>query len=408
LECRFCKNKLEHVFVDLGMAPPSNSFITKDKLLEKEIYYPLKVFICDKCFLVQIDELKEHKDIFNKDYIYFSSFSKTWLEHCRKYSEDIIKKLKLNKKSYVIEIASNDGYMLKYFQQKKIPNLGIEPAKKCAEIARKKKLDIIDDFLSLKLSKKIIIKKRKADLLICNNVLAHIPDINEFTSSLKILLKEDGTITAEFPHLLNLIKKNQFDTIYHEHYSYYSFFSINKIFKKHKLIIYNVEKIQTHGGSLRIYIKHKENKKININASVKDIEREEFENNLDELQGYSKFSDEIVDIKNNLLKLLIKLRNKNKIVIGYGAAAKGNTFLNFAGIKNDLLKFVVDISPYKQSMFLPGSRIPIYSESKILKEKPDYILILAWNLRDEIIEQLKYIQKWDGKFIVSIPKVEIL
>lgn len=408
MECRFCKTELVNIFVDLGVSPPSNSFLTKNRLLEKEIFYPLKVFVCEKCFLVQIGELKSYKEIFSEEYIYFSSYSKTWLEHCRKYSEEIINRLKLNQKSFVIEIASNDGYLLQYFKNKNIPCLGIEPAKKAAEISKEKNIQVIIDFLSKQLSNEIINKKKRADLVICNNVLAHIPNINEFVKSLKILLKEEGTITAEFPHLLNLIQQNQFDTIYHEHYSYFSLLSVNRIFREHDFIIYHVEKITTHGGSLRIYIKHKENKEININDSVKKLEKEEIENNFNKLFGYSQFKEKIIKIKNNLLKLLIDLKGENKKVIGYGAAAKGNTFLNYAGIKEDLLKFVVDISPYKQGLFLPGSRIPVYSERRIKSEKPDYILILPWNLKDEIIEQLNYIKEWDGKFIVSIPEVQIL
>ncbi|MBN2478793.1 MAG: methyltransferase domain-containing protein [Parachlamydiales bacterium] len=409
MKCRFCKNELKNVFLDLNHTPVSNDFISIEKINEPEIFYPLKTFVCDKCFLVQLDEYKFAKDIFNKDYAYFSSYSKSWLEHSKNYVNMISDKLNLNSNSFIVEIASNDGYLLQYFKEKKIPCLGIEPTANTAEECMKKDIDVIQDFFGIKLAKKLQQNNKKADLIIGNNVLAHVPDLNDFVKGLKILVKPQGTITLEFPHLMQLVKFNQFDTIYHEHFSYFSFCVVKKIFDFHGLEIFNVEKLSTHGGSLRIYVKLKDDKSKTISNSVFELEEEEKKNqNMLSLNYYQSFQPKVDNLKNEILSFLLKAKEENKTVIAYGAAAKGNTLLNYCGIKKDLISFVVDRSPHKQNKFLPGSRIPVVDEEKIKKIKPDYVIILPWNLKEEIMNQLSYIKKWDGKFVFFIPSLQKL
>ena len=401
MKCRFCHSELKHQFVDLVNSPASNSFLSAEQLNEPEAFYPLKLFVCEKCLLVQIDEYKKSDDIFHSNYIYFSSFSKSWLEHAKQYVDMITDKLDLNEKSSVIEIASNDGYLLQYFKEKNIPCLGVEPTNSTAEVARKRGIDVIEDFFSLKLAQNL----KKADLVLGNNVLAHVPDINNFVAGLKEALKSNGTITMEFPHLLNLINENQFDTIYHEHFSYFSLYTVVKIFREHKLEIYDVDEISTHGGSLRVYAKHLEDKSKDISNQIDSVLNKE--SSLHNLNGYREFQGRVNFIKNEFLEFLLKAKRENKKVIAYGAAAKGNTFLNYCGVKSDLIEFVIDKSPYKQNKFLPASHIPVVNESEIVKFKPDYIIILPWNIKDEIISQLDYIKKWNGKFVTAIPKLEI-
>ena len=401
MKCRFCHSELKHQFVDLVNSPASNSFFSAEQLNEPEAFYPLKLFVCEKCLLVQIDEYKKSDDIFDSNYIYFSSFSKSWLEHAKQYVDMITDKLDLNEKSSVIEIASNDGYLLQYFKEKNIPCLGVEPTNSTAEVARKRGIDVIEDFFSLKLAQNL----KKADLVLGNNVLAHVPDINNFVAGLKEALKSNGTITMEFPHLLNLINENQFDTIYHEHFSYFSLYTVVKIFREHKLEIYDVDEISTHGGSLRVYAKHLEDKSKDISNQIDSVLNKE--SSLHNLNGYREFQGRVNFIKNEFLEFLLKAKRENKKVIAYGAAAKGNTFLNYCGVKSDLIEFVIDKSPYKQNKFLPASHIPVVNESEIVKFKPDYIIILPWNIKDEIISQLDYIKKWNGKFVTAIPKLEI-
>ncbi len=405
MNCRFCMTPLTHIFLDLGHSPVSNDFLTYNKLSNPEIYYPLKTYVCHNCFLVQLEEYKIAKDIFNNEYIYFSSYSQTWLEHCKNYVNQISKKLKLNKNSYVIEIASNDGYLLQYFKEKKIPCLGIEPTSNTASIAIKKGINVVQDFFSSKLAK-ILAKNKQADLIIGNNVLAHVPNVNDFVAGLRILLKHSGTITLEFPYLMNLIEFNQFDTIYHEHFSYFSFFTVKKVFDFHNLEIFDVERLTTHGGSLRIYAKLKEDKSRAINRSVMDLEQEEKKRNILSLNYYKSFQSKVDNLKNEILSFLLNEKQKNKKIIAYGAAAKGNTLLNYCGIKKDLISFVVDRSPHKQDKFLPGSKIPIVNEENLKQFKPDYVIILPWNLQDEIMKQLSYIKKWEGQFVLFIPNVQ--
>ncbi|ANN64904.1 class I SAM-dependent methyltransferase [Brachyspira hyodysenteriae] len=401
MKCRHCNNELKYEFINLYNSPPSNSFLIDKELNEPEVLYPLKIYVCDKCFLVQIDEYKKSNEIFNSNYAYFSSYSKTWLEHAKTYVDDIIPRLGLTNKSLVTEIASNDGYLLQYFKMKDIPCIGIEPTHSTASVAISKGINVIEDFFSFELSKKL----QKSDLILGNNVLAHVPDINNFVMGVKNLLKENGTATFEFPHLLNLINENQFDTIYHEHFSYLSLIAVKTIFEKFDLKIYDVKELKTHGGSLRIFISHKNNNNIKISNSVEYLINKEKKFKLDKIEGYSNFESRVQEIKFELLDFLLKAKRENKKVIAYGAAAKGNTLLNYCGIKSDLIDIVVDLSPHKQGKYMPLSHIPILSEDNILKYKPDYILILPWNLKEEIIKQLSYVREWNCKFITAIPNL---
>lgn len=406
MNCRFCGNFLRQEFVDLGSSPPSNSFIKKEEIDKPEAHYPLKLFLCEKCFLVQIAEYKKAFEIFNNDYVYFSSFSKSWLEHAYGYAGMMIKRFYLNEKSKVIEIASNDGYLLQYFRQKNIPVLGIEPSANTACEAKKKGINTIVDFFGVKLAKELSAKNKKADLLIGNNVLAHVPEINDFVAGMKIVLKPHGIITMEFPHLVQMVENNQFDTIYHEHFSYFSFTTVNSIFVKHGFVIFDVEEIPTHGGSLRIYAKHPENSLLKIEKRVNKLISREEKLGIKNIRYYKSFQNKAEKIKSELGIFLKNAKNSNKKVWAYGAAAKGNTLLNYCGIKNDLIKFVADASPHKQGKYLPGSHIAVVPENEIKKEKPDFILILPWNIKEEIMNQLCYIKNWGGKFVVAVPEIE--
>lgn len=408
MNCRFCSAPLTHIFVDLINAPASNSFLKADMLNEYEIFYPLKVWVCDKCFLVQLDEFKKHAEIFNDQYAYFSSYSSAWIKHAGEYVNMIVKRLSLNQNSTVFEIASNDGYLLQFFKQAKIPCIGIEPTSNTAKVSRDKGIETIEDFFNVELALKFKEKDLLADLIVGNNVLAHDPNLNSFVGGLKILLKNNGVITLEFPHLLQLIINNQFDTIYHEHFSYFSLLTLQNIFKLHGLEIFDVEELPTHGGSLRIYAKHPEDNSKTICDSVNLILEKEFSYKMNQIEGYKNFQVVVNRLKYEFLDLLINLKKNNKNIVAYGAAAKGNTLLNFCGIKNDLISFVVDKSPHKQGLFLPGSHIPIVDETEIKKNKPDFIIIFPWNIKDEIIEQLSYIRSWGAKFIIPIPKTEVI
>ncbi|MDR3000509.1 MAG: class I SAM-dependent methyltransferase [Fibromonadaceae bacterium] len=401
MNCRHCGKELQYEFIDLYNSPPSNSYLTKEQLNEPEVLYPLKLFVCENCFLVQIDEYKKSTDIFNSEYAYFSSYSSSWLEHAKKYVNMITEKIKLNKSSFVVEIASNDGYLLQYFKEKNIPCLGIEPTASTAKAAREKGIEVIEKFFNESLAQTL----KKADLIVGNNVLAHVPDINNFVLGLKTTLKPSGIITMEFPHLLNLIKLNQFDTIYHEHFSYLSLIATQKIFNLQGLKIFNVEELSTHGGSLRIYATHNENTLLAIEDSVSDIINKEKAAKLDTIEGYKGFEEKVREIKWDFLDFLLRARKEGKKIAAYGAAAKGNTFLNYCGIRNDIIDFVIDASPHKQGKYLPLSYIPIVSEDVLKKERPDYIIILPWNLKDEIVEQLGYTKDWGAKFVTAIPGV---
>ena len=403
MKCRFCSHNLIHPLIDLVNAPPSNSYLTLEQLSEPEIFYPLKVLVCEKCFLVQVDEYQKSNKIFDANYAYFSSMASSWVAHAKSYVEMIVTKQQLTSNSHVIEIASNDGYLLQFFKSKEIPCLGIEPTKSTADVARSKGIDVIEDFFGEKLAKTL----HKADLILGNNVLAHVPDINDFVKGLKVALKANGVITMEFPHLLNLIEKSQFDTIYHEHFSYLSLKTTQLIFQTHGLQIYDVEELPTHGGSLRIYATHRENnvlKSLHVNTV---LEKETFAY-LDTLKGYMGFQTKANRIKHDFLNFLLQEKAHHKKVVGYGAAAKGNTLLNYCGIKNDLIDFVVDKSPLKVGKYLPSSHIPIVQEHQIKTLKPDFVVIFPWNIKEEIQEQLRYIEEWGGKFVIAVPALEIL
>lgn len=408
MKCRFCENELRHEFINLVNSPPSNSFLSKEELNSPEAFFPLRLFVCDNCFLVQTDEYKKHEDIFNSNYAYYSSISASWLNHCENYVEDITSKLNLNSQSFVIEVASNDGYLLQYFKNKNIPCLGIEPTANTANVAKEKGIETLVDFFNPKTAQKINEQYSKADLIIGNNVIAHDPNLNSFVSSLKSILKPTGTITIEIPHLYQLITNNQFDTIYHEHFSYFSLYTHLKIYQKHNLDIYDVKEISTHGGSLRLFIKHKEDSSKQISNSINNILLKEKEINLDKINGYLNFQTKANTVKYDLLDFIINAKRNGSKIAGYGAAAKGNTLLNYCGIKNDLIDFIVDKSDFKQNKYTPGTHIPIKNEEFLKQEKPNYILILPWNIKEEIMEQLYYIKEWNGKFIVPVPELEII
>ena len=407
MNCRFCKNPLTHEFADLVNSPPSNSYLRAEELNAPEVFYPLRVFVCEKCFLVQIDEFKKADEIFDKNYAYFSSFSKTWLEHSKKYVEMMCGRFGFDESSQIIEIASNDGYLLQYFKEKNIPILGIEPTLSTAQAAREKGIESWTEFFGVTLAEKLIAENRQADLLLGNNVLAHVPDLSDFVGGLKIALKPGGVITMEFPHVLQLVENNQFDTIYHEHFSYLSLHTVREIFASKNLDIFDVEEISTHGGSLRIFAKHAADETHETSANVENLLAKEQQFGLTDLNYYLNFQPKIEKIKLDLLIFLIEQKRAGKKVAAYGAAAKGNTLLNYCGVKKDLINFVVDASPHKQNLFLPASHIPIVDESYIKREKPDFVIILPWNIKDEIIEQLKYIGNWNGKFAAAIPELTI-
>lgn len=405
MECRFCKKELEHVFIDLINSPASNSFLTSEQLNEPEVFYPLKVYTCSTCFLVQIDEYKKSDTIFNGDYVYYSSYSASWLAHAKKYVEMMIERFGLHGDSQVIEIASNDGYLLQYFKQKNIPVLGIEPTENTAKVAAEKGIRSLVDFFGVRLAKMLLSENIKADLLLGNNVLAHVPDINDFVAGMKLILKSNGIITMEFPHLLQLIKNNQFDTIYHEHFSYLSFYTVKKIFGVHGLEVFDVDELPTHGGSIRVYAKHKEDTIKTISNKVVELLEREEEVGMLNINYYSNFQKKALHIKLTLTDFLVKQKLAGRKVAAYGAAAKGNTLLNYCGIKNDLIDFVVDANPHKQNKYLPGSHIPVKDEVYLKVAKPDYVIILPWNLKEEIIDQLSYIKEWGSQFVIFIPEL---
>jgi hypothetical protein len=408
MHCRFCNTSLDQVFIDLGHSPASNSFLTLEALNEPEVYFPLKVFTCPKCFLVQVDEYKKSDDIFDSDYVYFSSYSTSWLAHAKAYCNSMLQRFNFDSRSLVVEVASNDGYLLQYFKEKNIPVLGIEPTSNTAEVAKSKGIESVVDFFGVTLATRLAQEGKKADLLLGNNVLAHVPDIRDFVAGMKILLKETGIITMEFPHLQKLIENNQFDTIYHEHFSYLSFHTVKQVFESNGLEMFDVEELPTHGGSLRIYAKHTGNQTITVSNNVENLLQKESEGGLTNIDFYATFKEKSLQVKLDLLKFLIAVKQDKKLVAGYGAAAKGNTLLNYCGVKHDLIDFVVDANPHKQNKFLPGSHIPVMHENHLKELKPAFVIIFPWNLSEEIIEQLSYIRNWGGKFVVPIPFVQII
>ena len=406
MKCRHCGNKLTNILCDLQTCPLSNAMVREEMINFPETYFPLKVFVCDKCWLVQVDEIEKAENIFNEEYTYFSSFSKSWLAHSNDYVEYMMSNFKFNSDSLVVEVASNDGYLLQYFKEKNIPVLGIEPTANTAKAAKEKGIESIIDFFGSELAKKEL--EGKSDLILGNNVLAHVPDINDFVKGIKIALKSDGINTFEFPHLCKMMEFNQFDTIYHEHFSYLSLTALKSVFEKQGLEFFDVQEIPTHGGSLRVFSKHIEDKTKQINISVESLLSKEKSLGVNTLAYYQGFQDKTEKIKDDLMTFLFNAKKDNKKVVAYGAAAKGNTLLNFCGIKGtDLISYVTDASPYKQNKYLPGSRIHVFHPAKILETQPDYVMILPWNLKEEISEQLSFIKSWGGKFIVAIPELKI-
>jgi SAM-dependent methyltransferase len=405
--CRFCAAPLQHIFVDLGMSPLSNSFLAAQDLHKAESFFPLFTWVCDKCLLVQLEEFETPAHIF-QDYLYFSSYSESWLAHARQYVNMITLRQGLNANSLVVELASNDGYLLQYFKEQNIPALGIEPAINVAKVAQDKGIETISEFFGVALARKLADEGRTADLLLGNNVLAHVPDLNDFVAGMQIVLKPDGIITMEFPHLLHLIQQGQFDTIYHEHFSYFSLYTVAKVFARHGLRIFNVDQLPTHGGSLRIYACHNNNKTPKDIASLDEVLKLEAAAGLHVLDTYLQFADKAKKCKRELLKFLIAAKEKGQAIVGYGAPAKGNTLLNYCGVRQDLLDYTVDLSPYKQGRYLPGVHIPIYGPDEIYATKPDYILILPWNLSLEITRQLASVREWGCQFVIPIPEVQIL
>ncbi len=408
MQCRFCNYESLKVFLDLNTSALSNAYLSCEELSKGETWYPLKLFVCENCWLVQSQDFVTGKEIFVKDYAYFSSFSKSWLKHCQEYAENIIERFKLDSQSLVVEVAANDGGLLKFFQEKEIQCFGVEPAMDVAQSARLKGVKIITEFFNELTASHIAKEKGKADLIIANNVLAHNDDIIDFVMGFSKLLKPEGFATFEFPHLLEMIRFTQFDTVYHEHFSYLSLITVSSVFAKCGLNIFDVEKINTHGGSLRVYAQKSDTGLNKESKSISLIISEEKNFGLTKIATYKKYQEQVDNIKFEFLSFLLEKKKLGKKVAAYGAAAKGNTFLNYLGIKSDLIDFVIDRNPAKQGKFLPGSRIPIMNEDYLKKEPPHYLVVLPWNIKSEVFSQLDYFSKNGGKFVTAIPKLEII
>jgi SAM-dependent methyltransferase len=405
--CRFCGAGLRRTFVDLGMSPLCESYPSSADLNRGEVYYPLHVYVCERCFLVQLEEYESAEKIFS-DYAYFSSYSDSWLKHCENYCDKMQRRFGLNGQSFVVEVASNDGYLLQYFVHRNVPVLGIEPAANVAKVANEKGVPTLVRFFGEQLAKELAADGRCADLVLGNNVLAQVPDLNDFVEGLKILLKPDGVLTLEFPHLLRLIEHNEFDTIYHEHFSYFSLLTTVRILEAHGLKVFDVEELSTHGGSLRVYASRVEDRTHQVQPSVARLIAEEEMAGLATPGGYEHFASQVKQTKLELVDFLLTAARQGKSVAGYGAPGKSATLLHYCGIGKDLIEYTVDRSPYKQGRFLPGSHIPIHHPDRIRETKPDYVVILPWNLKDEIMQQLQFIREWGGRFVVPIPKVAIV
>jgi len=404
--CRHCRTPLRHTFVDLGMSPPCESFLAADQLNRGEMFYPLHVFVCDRCFLVQLQEYLAPSEIFS-EYAYFSSYAESWLAHARAYTEQMIGRWNLTGGHQVVELASNDGYLLQYFVARGIPALGVEPAANVAAAAIGKGVPTRVAFFGRNTARELVAEGVQADLLIGNNVLAQVPDLDDFVGGMKIILRPGGVITMEFPHLLRLIDGNQFDTIYHEHFSYFSFLTTRAIFAAHGLTIFDVEELPTHGGSLRIYARHEDDPSKPTTDAVGGLLAREIASGFDRVERYSTFGQQVEETKRSLLEFLIGVKRAGRRVAGYGAPGKGNTLLNYCGIGTDFLDYTVDRNPYKHGKFLPGTHVPVFAPDRIAETKPDYVLILPWNLKDEIIAQMAHVRTWGGQFVVPIPRVSV-
>ncbi len=405
--CRVCSTALRHVVVDLGLSPLCENVISLEKADEPETFYPLKMYVCDHCWLVQLHDHVGGQEIFDGSYAYASSVSKTWLKQCKDYCHQMAQRLELDSDSLVVEIASNDGYLLKNFVEMEVPCLGVEPAIRLAEIAESQGIPILKEYFGSSCAERLRTQGCQADLMIGNNVLAHVPDLHDFLAGYRLLLAPEGTATFEFPHLLNLIQGNQYDTIYQEHYCYFSLIAVRRALADNGLRLYDVEELSTHGGSLRIFVCHEESA-IETSASVAKLIEREVDAGLDQLDSYRSFAKNVIESKYQLLDFLIACKRSGKAVVGYGAPGKGNTLLNYCGIREDLLEFTVDRNPLKQNSLLPGSRIPVYEPEAIDQRRPDYILILPWNLKDEIIQQLAHVREWGAKFVVPIPTLMVV
>lgn len=406
--CRHCNTPLTEEFINLGSAPPSNAYLSLERLNGVERWFPLRVLVCTECWLVQTQDFANADELFQPDYAYFSSFSRSWLEHCESYVDVVSQRYGLGSESHVVELAANDGYLLQFFAAKKIPCTGVEPTASTAMAARAKGLDIVEEFFGRVLAEKLVAESRAADLIVANNVLAHVPDINDFAEGCRRLLKLDGVATFEFPHLLRLIESTQFDTIYHEHFSYLSLIAVSRIFQAAGLTVFEVEKLGTHGGSLRVHAKRDDSRAHPVQQSVAHLIAEEHTAGLAELATFRRFQAAAEHVKDELLRFLLQAKKDGKSVAAYGAAAKGNTLLNFSGVRSDLISWVVDRNPHKAGSFLPGSRIPIVGEELLKEARPDYVVVLPWNLMNEISEQLKYVHDWGGKLVSVIPQIRIV
>ncbi len=408
MKCRHCGSEIHLPFLELGSAPPSNAYLTQETVLAPEIWFPLRLLACEGCWLVQTEDYAGREALFTEDYAYFSSFSKTWLEHAQRYVSDMVERFSLSASSCVVEVAANDGYLLQYVKDAKIPCYGIEPTASTARAARSKGIDIVECFFGVELADELLKSGRQADLMIAKNVLAHVPEINDFVSGFTRLLKPQGVATFEFPHLLRMVQSNQFDTAYHEHYSYLSLIAVENIFKANGLAVFDVEELSTHGGSLRVFAQRRDTGKFQIEPTVADMLEREINAGIATPSFYEAFQREAENLKDELVLFLINAKKSGVKVGAYGAAAKGNTLLNFAGIRTDLLPYVADKNPAKQGKFMPGSRIPIVDESHLKSNRPDLILILPWNLRDEVMDQLTYVREWGGQFVTAVPSIEML
>ncbi len=405
--CRFCSASLEHTFVDLGMSPLCESFLALEELNQVEHFYPLHVWVCDRCYLVQLQEYVSPDAIFHGSYAYYSSYSESWLRHAKRYCDSVTERFSLGQDSLAVEIASNDGYLLLNFVQAGIPALGIEPSGNVAAAAREKGVETLELFFGRETARRVVDERGHADLIAGNNVLAHVPDLNDFVGGLSILVAEGGVITMEFPHLMRLMERNQFDTIYHEHFSYLSFLTTQHVFAAHGLTLFDVEELESHGGSLRIYAQPSEGGKHTVSDAVRELAERETSAGFASLEHYSSFTPRVESTKRRLLSFLIQARDEGKTVAGYGAPGKGNTLLNYCGIRTDLLAYTVDRNPHKHGMFCPGTRIPIFAPEHIEATRPDYILILPWNLEREIMKQLEPVRAWGARFVVPIPELHI-
>jgi len=401
--CRFCGSELHQVFVDLGMSPLANSYLTMADLQKMEPHYPLCIYICDRCYLAQLPVFETPEGIFT-DYAYFSSYSDSWLRHAKAYTDLMIERFGYNQSNFVIELASNDGYLLQYFKEKSIPVLGIEPAKNVALAANEAGIPTLVKFFGTDTARELASENKYADLIIGNNVLAHVPGLNDFVNGMKIVLKKKGVITMEFPHMMRLVAENQFDTMYHEHFSYFSFTTVEKVFASHGLTLFDVEELPTHGGSLRIYARHSNDETKPVGKRVAELKSREDAAGMTKMEYYLSFGEKVKETKRKILEFLIKAKAEGKSIVGYGAPAKGNTLLNYCGVRTDFIDYTLDRSPHKQGQYLPGTHIPIYHPDKVREDKPDYLVILPWNLKEEIMEQMSYIREWGGKFVTLIPE----